>query len=137
MDISVDYLAVLVAAVVAFLAGWLWHSPILFGKLWMRLAGMPEVMTPEMKKEAPKSMILGLITWLITAFVLAHFAYLFGARDVMGALTLGFWVWLGFIVTTMAGSVLWERKSKKLFLFNIVYQLVNIEIMALVIVLWG
>jgi Protein of unknown function (DUF1761) len=32
--------AVLVAAVVAFVMGGLWYSPLLFGKAWVKLRGM-------------------------------------------------------------------------------------------------
>lgn len=31
---NVNWLAVIIGAVVAFLAGWLWYSPMLFGKTW-------------------------------------------------------------------------------------------------------
>lgn len=31
---NVNWLAVIVGAVVAFLVGWLWYSPMLFGKKW-------------------------------------------------------------------------------------------------------
>ncbi len=31
---NVNWLAVIVGAVLSFLAGWLWYSPILFGKKW-------------------------------------------------------------------------------------------------------
>lgn len=31
---NVNWLAVVVGAVLSFLAGWLWYSPILFGKKW-------------------------------------------------------------------------------------------------------
>lgn len=32
--LNVNWLAVIVGAVVAFLVGWLWYSPMLFGKKW-------------------------------------------------------------------------------------------------------
>src|SRR5262245_11433222 len=38
--VHVNYLAVVVAAVAAFLLGWLWYSPLLFLKPWMRLRGL-------------------------------------------------------------------------------------------------
>ena len=38
--VHVNYLAVLVAAVVVFILGWLWYSPLLFYKPWMRLRGL-------------------------------------------------------------------------------------------------
>ncbi|PYO76509.1 MAG: hypothetical protein DMD63_14300 [Gemmatimonadetes bacterium] len=34
--VHVNYLAVLVATVVVFVLGWLWYSPLLFFKPWMR-----------------------------------------------------------------------------------------------------
>jgi uncharacterized membrane protein YjfL (UPF0719 family) len=36
----VNYIAVLVAAIVVFVLGWLWYSPLLFYKPWMRARGM-------------------------------------------------------------------------------------------------
>src|SRR5207247_2062134 len=41
--LPVNYVAVLVAAVAVFVLGWLWYSPLLFYKPWMRLRGMDPV----------------------------------------------------------------------------------------------
>ncbi len=41
--VHVNYLAILVAAVGVFVLGWLWYSPLLFFKPWMRLRGMDPV----------------------------------------------------------------------------------------------
>ena len=41
--VHVNSLAVLVAAVAVFVLGWLWYSPLLFYKPWMRLRGMDPV----------------------------------------------------------------------------------------------
>jgi hypothetical protein len=41
--IDVNYWTVLVAAVAVFVLGWLWYSPLLFLKPWMRLRGMDPV----------------------------------------------------------------------------------------------
>ena len=35
--VHLNYLAVLAAAVAVFVLGWLWNSPLLFYKPWMRL----------------------------------------------------------------------------------------------------
>ena len=37
---NVSWLGVVVGAVMAFLAGWLWYSPILFGKGWAKDLGL-------------------------------------------------------------------------------------------------
>ena len=41
--VHVNYWAVLVAAVAVVGLGWLWYSPLLFFKPWMRLRGMDPV----------------------------------------------------------------------------------------------
>jgi hypothetical protein len=45
----------------------------------------------------------------------------------------GFWVWLGFVAVILANGLLWEGKSLNLFLFNIAYQFLSIELMAAII----
>jgi len=46
-SIQVNYVAVLVCAVVTFLLGGLWYSPVLFAKRWVALVGLTE---EQMKK---------------------------------------------------------------------------------------
>ena len=133
--ITVNYVAVVIAAIVNFAVGALWYGPV-FGKMWMRLEGMTPESMKSMKLKPMQAMALGFISTLVMACVLAHFAVVWSAGGVMGALQLTFWVWLGFIVTTLAGSVLWEGKSTKLFLFNIVYQFISVFVTALILVYW-
>ena len=35
---GVNIVALVVAALASMVVGWLWYSPVLFGKTWMRLA---------------------------------------------------------------------------------------------------
>ena len=135
-DITINYLVVFVATIASYVVGALWYGP-LFGKTWMKLMGFTPESMKSMKLTASQVMSLGFVTTLVTVFVLAHFAVVFGAEGVVGAFQLAFWVWLGFIATTLAGSVLWEGKSTKLYAFNIAYQFVSIFVAALVLVLWA
>ena len=48
----------------------------------------------------------------------------------------GFWSWLGFIAPVTLGSVLWERKSWKLWMLNNGYQLVNICVAGVILAMW-
>ncbi len=134
-SIAVNYWAVLVAAAVNFTVGVLWYGP-LFGKTWMALEGITPEGMKSMKLTPAQAMALGFISTLVMAFVLGHFANVWNAMGVAGAFALTFWVWLGFIVTTLAGSVLWEGKSLKLFLLNIVYQFIALFASAFVLVYW-
>lgn len=136
MDITVNYLAVLVAGVVAYAVGAWWHSPLGFGKQWMGMVGLTEGHMKTMPLTAVQAMSIGFVVTLLVSFVLAHFIVLVGANNVNTTLQLGFWLWLGFLAPTLANGWLWEGKSAKLFAFNALYALVSIEIMALVLSLW-
>lgn len=132
----INYLAVIVAAVVAYAVGALWHSSIGFGKWWVAMMGFDEARMKNMPLTAAQAMSIGFVLTLLTAYVLAHFMVLVGANTWEVALQLGFWLWLGFLAPTLANGWLWEGKSPKLFAFSAVYALVSIEIMALVLGLW-
>jgi hypothetical protein len=138
MDIAINLWAVLGAAVAAFLFGWAWHSPLLFVKPWMRLMGyrsMDDAMHGASVTPL-QGMLLNAVATLVLAYVLAHFSLAWGVIDIMSALDLAFWVWLGFMVPIMLNGVLWERKSWALFCFNAVYQFVTIALMSIIIGLW-
>lgn len=136
MDITVNYLAILVAAVVSYAVGAVWHSPIGFGKQWMKMMGFSKDHMHSMPLTAKQAMIIGFFVTLLFSYVLAYFVAYMGATTLFLALQLGFWVWLGFVATTVINGWLWEGKSFKLFLFNASYQLVSIEVMALILGLW-
>jgi hypothetical protein len=134
--VSVNYLAVLVAALVAYVIGFLWHGPV-FGSVWMNLAKItPQQMEEARKKSMAKPMILAFIQQLILVCVSAHFLVMLGVTDIAGALTFTVWAWLGFIVTTSFNGYLWENKSLPLFLFNIAYHFVALAAANIVLVLW-
>lgn len=135
--IEINFLAVLAAAVAAMALGALWYSPLLFGKQWVRLMGWGEVVPPSAKKSAAKGYAIQLALSLVTAYVLAHFVFVWGAATASEGLALGFFVWLGFEVPVMMGAQLWEGKSWKLFAINASYQLVALLVAAVILTLWA
>ena len=140
MEISINYLAVLVAAVVSFAVGAWWHSPWGFGAQWMRMMNLKPEDMGKMPLTATQAMLIGFIVTVVVCFVTAHFVALLVPLEAAAwmslSLQLGFWVWLGFMAPTLANGWLWEGKSLKLFLFNAAYALVNIEVISLVLAAW-
>lgn len=65
--IAIDYLTVVVAAIVNLILGFLWYSPYVFGKLWLKLVQRKE---KEMKMRFP-SLIGAVCISLFLAFFLA------------------------------------------------------------------
>jgi hypothetical protein len=136
MDIDINYLAVLVAAIAAYAVGAVWYSPIGFGKWWMKEMGLKKDEMHKMPLSPTQAMTLGFVFTLLLSYVFAHFVVLVGVADVASALTLGFWAWLGFGFTTLSYSWLYEGKSVRLFLFNAAHLLVALLAMSLVYGLW-
>ncbi|MBS3127003.1 DUF1761 domain-containing protein [Candidatus Woesearchaeota archaeon] len=136
-QITVNYVAVLVAAIVSMVLGALWYSPVLFGKQWMKLSNIDPKKMPEMKKKAKTSYALNFVAVLVMAYVLAHTVQYAQAATVFEGVQAGFWVWLGFIATVLLGSVLWEGKPWKLYLLNAAHYFVSLVVMGVILTLWA
>ncbi|HLD12955.1 MAG TPA: DUF1761 domain-containing protein [Candidatus Nanoarchaeia archaeon] len=129
-----NYLAILLAAIVSMILGCIWYAPSVFGTQWMKLAGI----NPKQAKKgsmAPK-MVIAFIASIVTAYVLARIAGIMGATTFSDALNLAFWVWLGFVGTTSLGSVLWEGKPTQLWWLNNAHNFINLLLAATIITLW-
>src|SRR3989344_4977556 len=108
--VSINFLAVIVAAVEYMVIGAVWYSPVVFGKMWMKLAGITQKDIDKQKKTMPKTYGFAFVGALITSYILAIIIGLVGAITLVGALQIGFLVWLGFVATTTLSTVLFEGK---------------------------
>jgi hypothetical protein len=133
---DVSYVSVVFAAIVGFFTGWLWYGPV-FGKHWMAMMGYTKESMAQMKMKPITAMVLGFVTMLVMAYVLAGLASTLLLNSMAEALALAFWMWLGFVATVTMGSVLWEDRSWNLYLFNVAYYLVALGLMSVVVVLLG
>src|SRR2546422_8207267 len=107
--VHVNYVAVLVAAVAVFVLGWLWYSPLLFFKPWMRLRGMDPIAAMAGAKMPGGKLLVELVRCLVLACVIARLVALLGVGTWMAAVHFGFLLWIGFPVIILTGSVLWEN----------------------------
>lgn len=64
---GVSWLAVLAGAVLSFIVGWLWYSPILFGKKWAEGMGVELGDASEMPMGAMAAQAIGLLlmSWFV------------------------------------------------------------------------
>src|SRR6266849_9325759 len=107
--VHVNYIAVLVAAIVVFVLGWLWYSPLLFYKPWMRARGMDPAVAMAGAKMPAGKLVIELVRCIVLAYVIARFVALLGISSWMGAVHFGGCLWIGFPVILLTGSVLWEN----------------------------
>ena len=136
---SINLLAVLVAAISTMVAGFLWYSPLLFAKPWMKEMGYDpndKARMEEMKKSAGPAYGGSFLAGLASAFILALFLHEMRVQSLPISLLVGFHVWLGFVATVQFTSALFTKQSMKLFAINTGYQLVCYLAMAAILTLW-
>jgi hypothetical protein len=95
MQISVNYLAVAVAAGAGFLVGWGWYAA--FGKVWMAALGK----TKEDCKPAPVPFVIAGVACLLMAWMLAGLMGHLADVTVRGGIISAVFVWVGFVLTTV------------------------------------
>ncbi|MBX4200934.1 DUF1761 domain-containing protein [Candidatus Parcubacteria bacterium] len=141
IDVYVNYLAVVVAAVANMALGFVWYGP-LFGKKWMSLMGKTSADIDAQKTKSPmwKGYAIAFAGSLVMAFVLSHFltfaSFYTDSSGIAAGLMVGFWSWLGFVAPVTLGSVLWEGKSWNLWILVNGYYLVSALIMGSILALW-
>ncbi len=131
-SVSFNIVAVLVSALLAFVIGGLWYSPILFAKAWIREAGLTE----EQTRKAKLARVFGLsaIANLVMAINLAAFI---GAKATLGfGLLAGLAAGLGWVSMSLGVIYLFEQRSLKLWLINSGYQVLAYTVMGGVLAAW-
>src|SRR5256885_12555336 len=112
--VHVNCVAVLVAAVAVFVLGWLWYSPLLFFKPWMRLRGLDPVAAMAGAKMPAGKLLVELVRGIILAYVIAGFVTLLGIRSWIYAIHFGLVLWIGVPVLLLTGSGPWEKVPSKM-----------------------
>jgi len=136
---SLNWLAILVAAISTMVLGFLWYSPLLFAKAWTREMGYDpndKAKMDEMRKSAGPAYAGSFFASLISAFTLALILHGLQAQTLHFGLTASFHIWLGFVATVQFTGALFAKQSMKLFAINTSYQLVCFLAMGAILVLW-
>jgi len=119
---SVDYqfLSIFIATVVYMAIGFLWYSPFVFGKAWMKFSKLTST------KMELKTLILSFINSFVLCFFFSLLIGFLGVTSVIDGIFVGFGIWIGFVVTTHLSSVIWAKTSFRLYLVNIFYWLISL-----------
>jgi hypothetical protein len=128
---ELNWLAILVAAIAAFVLGGAWYSPRLFGNAWMQDVGLTE----ESAAESNMAFIFG------GAFALILIAAIFlgatiGDSTWQGGLHTGLVVGVAWVATAYGVTYLFERRPLRLFLVNAGYNIVLFALMGTIIGAW-
>lgn len=137
-DPTLNLIPVIVAGVVNMVIGALWYSPFVMGKLWMRSMGKTEDEIKQGYSSAKMGLIYvtNTIASLLFAYVLAHIVKFANLNSFTQGANAGFWVWLGFVVTTVIAGYMYESRPKMLYFIFIIYQLFSIVLMGGILAMW-
>ena len=138
MDINYSVFAG--AAILSMIVGAVWYGP-LFGKKWMEIIGATGVDVEKRKEMQKRAMPLYGIQFALTVlqlYILDHFVK--GWTEVNG-IENALWIWLGFVMPTVAGSAMWNNNPTRVkwaqFLIQAGYQLVMFIIFGYMLDMWG
>lgn len=137
MDVLMDYVsqlnwvAVVASAAAAFAVGAVWYSQAVFGKQWMKGAGLTQkdVENPDMVK----TMGGGAISVLVTAVALAVLFDVLALEGVLDGALLGALAAVGFIVSNKIMHTLFEMKSSEYILITTLGDVVSLAVMGAVL----
>lgn len=137
-DVEINWLAVTLATFSAMVVGSIWYAPPVFGKLWMKLAKVDQ---KKAEKSGWRPIIISVAVSFITAYVLAHVAYIahlfYDGSFFMDAVKSAFWLWLGFTAARIITHDVFEGRPVRLTVMNIAHEFVTIIAMGAIIGLVG
>lgn len=129
--LGINYWAVVVAAIAAFVASAAWY--IVFGK---ELATVSAAFAKGMQKRQPWKMLVVIVQSLVLALVLAYFIGLIGNVDWVGALRVGILLWIGLAAMQWVGSIMWENVPVKMAAIHAGDWLVKLVLIAIIVGVW-
>lgn len=133
VNFGVNYIAVVVAAVVALVIGFIWYSPRVFGNRWMAYLGTTQA---QLGNPGPTGMAVGVVASLLNAWVLAVLSLNLGGKSLTDGVLLGLLAWLGFMATITAAQISFEKKPWGLWVLNNAHNLLVQVIMGAIVTAW-
>lgn len=124
--ININYLAVIIAAVIYYALWVLWYSSMLFWDIWKKIIPMDEVYM----KDTWKNMTMMFISSLVMAFLLAIILPYNASLWFTLFLGLIIWILIGFVDYS---SVIFEKRSITIYWISTFYNIIGIILMALII----
>ncbi|MBN9316873.1 MAG: DUF1761 domain-containing protein [Devosia sp.] len=132
-QIDINWLAVIVAAIIRMAVGFVWYSPPVLLKPWQALTGV----TPEtMRAGMGKAIGIDVIASLVMAFILLHAVTYAGATNIFTGAAVGALNWLGFMATLMISLWGYENRSPKLIAINLGNNLIALVLMGALLAVW-
>lgn len=128
---GINFLAVIVAALAAFVTSAVWY--IVFGK---ELAKLNTDFAKGLQQRQPWKMLVVIAQSLVLALVLAYLLGRIGKLDWLGTLGVGILLWIGLAAMQWVGSMRWENVPLKMAAIHADDWLVKIVRLAVIVGMW-
>jgi len=134
---GINYWAVLVAAAVGFGLGGVWYR--LLARPWMAAHGFTSEMIRAHHGGGASKLpfVIAIVALLVMAWVLAGLIGHMGAVTLTNGVISAAFVWLGFVITTLAVNNSFGLRSAKLILIDGGHWLAVLLLMGAIIGVWG
>ena len=132
MALEINWIAVVVVALIYFAIHFFWYFPAAFGNLWLKLVGKES----EPKSKIIRDTIIMIPTSFITVLFIAIMMDLTGMNDIVSALLLNLLLWIGFVATIAINQTNFNDRGLKLFLLEYGFYLIGFSIAGLILAVW-
>lgn len=133
---KIHYPAVIVAGLIQFFVGWLWYG-MLFMNPWIEATGVPMDAAQSMSGGQMAMMYVGsLVAFLVVYYIMAHFVSYTKSTTAKQGMQTAFWLWLGFVATTILVNIIYTMKPFSLWLIDGGYWLVSMLAGGALLAVW-
>ncbi|HYM39416.1 MAG TPA: DUF1761 domain-containing protein [Thermoplasmata archaeon] len=122
-----------VATIVTMIIVMIWYARPVFGRRWMRALGRTEAQQQEGMKGQGKAIVAAFFTNLLLAAFLAWFLQELSITKALDGAIIGFLIWLGFVATTSAPSVFFEKRPAAVYAIDNACMFVSFIVMGALI----
>lgn len=132
MTLDINWIAVLVVALIYFAIVFFWYFPKAFGNLWLKLVGKES----EPKSKIIRDTIIMIPTSFITILFIEIMMDLTGMNDIASALLLNLILWIGFVGIIGINQNNFNDRGIKLFLIEYGVYLLGFLVAGLILAVW-
>jgi hypothetical protein len=125
------------AALLTWVLGALWYSPLLFAKAWVKANGYTPEKVAAMQANAPKAYAGSFIAFVLMAYVFHLFLNHLGTTTLASGAGWGFHAWVGFALPLGFTAFVYSDRALPAFLIDAGYQLVYLTAMGAMLARWG
>lgn len=134
MEVEINVWAVLLATLSSMVVGGIWYAPKMFGDKWARLVNLDDA---TMSKGAPKAMGIAVVASLVTAAVIAFFAYTvhmtLGSSFLTDSVITALALWAGIVLTRLVVHDAFEQRDWRITSLAVGNEFATILVMGLII----